>query len=67
MILYTADLHFGHNNIIKYDSRPFKDADDMDHVLIELWNGKYSQMIQFISSVISVSSPDVPPTGILNS
>lgn len=40
MILYTADLHFGHNNIIKYDNRPFKDADEMDHVLIELWNGR---------------------------
>ena len=40
MILYTGDLHFGHNNIIKYDNRPFKDSDEMDHVLIELWNGR---------------------------
>ena len=40
MILYTADLHFGHDNIIKHDCRPFKNVMEMDHVLIELWNGR---------------------------
>ena len=40
MILYTSDLHFGHANVIKYDHRPFADRDEMDHVLIELWNGR---------------------------
>lgn len=40
MILYTADLHFGHCNVIKFDHRPFKDIDEMDHVMIELWNGR---------------------------
>ena len=33
-----ADLHFGHENIIKYESRPFNNADEMDSRLIELWN-----------------------------
>ena len=33
-----ADLHFGHNNIIQYENRPFTDADEMDNRLIELWN-----------------------------
>ena len=33
-----ADLHFGHENIIKYESRPFNNADEMDNRLIELWN-----------------------------
>ncbi len=40
MILYTSDLHLGHANIIKHDGRPFHDCDEMDHVLIELWNGR---------------------------
>ncbi len=31
-----ADIHFGHENIIKYESRPFRDADEMNNRLIEL-------------------------------
>jgi len=34
----TADLHFGHENIIEYCKRPFKNADKMDKELIRLWN-----------------------------
>ena len=33
-----ADLHFGHENIIKYESRPFDDVGEMNNRLIELWN-----------------------------
>ena len=33
-----ADLHFGHENIIKYESRPFANVDEMNNRLIELWN-----------------------------
>ena len=40
MNLYISDLHFGHKNIIGFDHRPFADRDEMDHVLIELWNGR---------------------------
>lgn len=38
--LYTADLHFGHSNVIKFDNRPFADIDEMDRCLIELWNSR---------------------------
>jgi calcineurin-like phosphoesterase family protein len=35
---YTADLHFGHANIIAYSGRPFADADAMNGALIDRWN-----------------------------
>ena len=33
-----ADLHFGHENIIKYESRPFANVKEMNNRLIKLWN-----------------------------
>jgi len=35
---FTADLHFGHRNIIDYCRRPFRDADEMDAALVNRWN-----------------------------
>ncbi|MDQ6909338.1 MAG: metallophosphoesterase [Actinomycetota bacterium] len=35
---FTADLHLGHANIIRYCNRPFANADDMDDELIDGWN-----------------------------
>ncbi len=31
---YTADLHFGHKNILHYCNRPFTTVDEMDEVLL---------------------------------
>ncbi len=38
-LLFTADTHFGHANIIGLCGRPFKDVYEMDERLIEIWNG----------------------------
>ncbi len=35
---FTADLHFGHANIIRYCDRPFADVEEMDSALIASWN-----------------------------
>lgn len=37
-VFLIADLHFGHENIIKYDSLPFKNASAMDKLIIRNWN-----------------------------
>jgi len=37
-IWFTADHHFGHANIIRYDGRPYGTAEEMDADLISRWN-----------------------------
>lgn len=38
MIWFTADNHFGHENIIKFCNRPFESVGRMDYVMIGAWN-----------------------------
>lgn len=40
---FTSDLHFGHNNILKFDNRPFNNILEHDDELIRRWNNKVSK------------------------
>lgn len=42
-LYFTSDLHFFHANVIKHDSRPFKDVDEMNQTLIDNWNQTIKQ------------------------
>jgi calcineurin-like phosphoesterase family protein len=35
---FSADLHLGHENIIRYCDRPFRDVDEMNAGLVARWN-----------------------------
>lgn len=37
-VFFTSDHHFGHKQIIEFESRPFKDVDQMNESMIESWN-----------------------------
>lgn len=38
MIYYTADLHFGHRNVIQYCNRPWATVEEMNEGLVTRWN-----------------------------
>jgi len=42
-LFVTSDLHFQHNNIIKYCNRPFADKEEMNEYLIQEINSKVKE------------------------
>ena len=39
-VFFTSDIHFGHENVIRFDGRPFATVEEMDAELIRRWNAK---------------------------
>ena len=39
-VYFTGDLHFGHENVLAFDHRPFETVEEMDAELIRRWNHK---------------------------
>lgn len=40
MIYFTSDTHFGHERIIEYCRRPFRDLEHMHEELVRRWNAR---------------------------
>lgn len=43
-ILFTGDLHFGHESAIAFDGRPFETVEEMDAELVRRWNNKVDNL-----------------------
>lgn len=40
MIFFTSDQHFGHENALKFDRRPFGSTEQMEKEMVDRWNNK---------------------------
>lgn len=56
----TADIHFGHANILKFcaASRPFFDTDEMDDTIIKNWNAliSFNDIVYILGDVAFVNA-----------
>lgn len=43
MIFFTSDLHLSHENAIKNSKRPFKNAEEMNQVIVNNWNARITE------------------------
>ena len=59
-VLFTSDFHVGHQNILRFDERPFKDLDEMNQALINNWNSVISdEDIVFYLGDLNWGKPDM--------
>lgn len=62
-IFFTSDLHFGHENVLRFDSRPFATVEEMDSELIRRWNAKVGRgdLVYVLGDMIWKSRNDDAP------
>ena len=67
-VLFTGDLHLGHENVIQFDGRPFETVDEMDAEIIRRWNNKVDKgdLVYVLGDMIWKARNDDAP-GIIKS
>jgi len=62
-VFFTADMHFGHENVLRFDKRPFKTVAEMDEELIRRWNAKVGKgdLVYVLGDFIWKSSTNDAP------
>lgn len=62
-IFFTSDLHFGHENVLRFDNRPFATVEEMDSELIRRWNAKVGRgdLVYVLGDMIWKSRNDDAP------
>lgn len=63
-IFFTSDLHFGHENVLRFDNRPFESVEEMDTELIRRWNDKVGKgdLVYVLGDMIWKTRNDDAPT-----
>lgn len=61
MIYFTSDLHFEHENIIRLCSRPFRDATEMNNILIYNWNNvvRDNDIVYILGDITMNKDPEI--------
>lgn len=57
---FIGDMHFGHENVLRFDKRPFSSTEEMETELIKRWNNKVApgDLVYVIGDIIWRSEHD---------
>lgn len=60
MIYFTSDMHFNHDNIITYCSRPFRSAEQMNEAIVAGWNSvvKSNDTVYILGDILMSKDAD---------
>lgn len=63
-VFFTSDLHFGHENVLHFDKRPFSSVEEMDAELVRRWNAKVGKgdLVYVLGDLIWRTRTDDAPT-----
>ena len=62
-VFFTSDLHFGHENVLRFDNRPFETVAEMDEELMKRWNAKVDKgdLVYILGDMIWRASTNEAP------